>query len=122
VSYATNTDIMHALDSLRVDVKKLVESHNDHERRIAALEPIKPQVERLTEHVAEIGAKVTVILERSEGQERGVGEALRIGARELQTQLVATVRAELSGLREEVVGLRDELKARPCIQTGECER
>ena len=117
--YATNTDIMHALDDLR---RHLNGRLDDHERRITVLEPVKGQVERLTEHVSEIGRVQTVILERLEGMERVVGDALRLGARELQTQLTATVRHELSGLRDEVAGLRSDLEARPCFRTGECER
>jgi chromosome segregation ATPase len=128
VSHASTEDIMRAVEALRRDVqsqgsdiRRLVEQHNDHERRITVLEPVKGQVDRLTEHVSEIGRVQTVILERLEGMERVVGDALRIGARELQTQLASTVRHELTGLREEVASLREELQARPCFQSGNCE-
>ena len=117
--YATNTDIMHALDDLRRHINGRLD---DHERRITVLEPVKGQVDRLTEHVSEIGRTVTVILERLDGTERVMGEALRSAAKELTTQLAATVRHELSGLRDDVAGLRSDLEARPCFRTGECEQ
>ncbi len=128
---------MHALDDLRRHINGRLD---DHEKRISMLEPVKPQVDRLTEHVSDIGRTVTVILERLDGTEKvmsealrnaakdltsqlaaTVREALRNAAKDLTSQLAATVRHELTGLREEVAGLREELQARPCFRTGECE-
>jgi predicted nucleic acid-binding Zn-ribbon protein len=116
--YATNTDIMHALDDLRRHINGRLD---DHEKRITLLEPVKPQVDRLTEHVSDIGRTVTVILERLDGTEKVMSEALRNAAKDLTSQLAATVRHELTGLREEVASLREELQARPCFQSGNCE-
>jgi predicted nucleic acid-binding Zn-ribbon protein len=116
--YATNTDIMHALDDLRRHINGRLD---DHEKRITLLEPVKPQVDRLTEHVSDIGRTVTVILERLDGTEKVMSEALRNAAKDLTSQLASTVRHELTGLREEVASLREELQARPCFQGGNCE-
>lgn len=119
MSNATNTDIMHAVEALRVDVQRLVDQHDDHERRITVLEPIRTQVDRLTEHVADIGGKVTVIHDLLSKSEDIVTKALRIAGRELSSEVTAMVRGELLGLRDDVRELRESVQARPCL-VGEC--
>jgi hypothetical protein len=119
MSHTSNDDIMVALDDMRRHINGRLD---DHERRINSLEPVKGQVHRLIEHVAEIGGRQTVILERLEGMERLVNDALRNAAKDLTVQLAATVRAELHGLRDEMGALRDDIRQRPCFRTGECER
>lgn len=111
-------EIMDSLRRIEADLHGLRSSRDehhrelaDHSRRIAALEPIRPQVDRLTEHVADIGSKVGVILERLEGQESSVAGSLRVAAKALAGEVTATVRAELAGWREEFGGVRDEVRA-----------
>jgi hypothetical protein len=48
-----------------------------------------------------------------------MSKALRIAGAELSSQVTATVRAEMSGLRADVVELRESVQARPCL-VGEC--
>lgn len=125
--YATNTDIMHALDAVRAelarqgaDLRRLADQHNDHERRIVEQEGLRPRMERLTEHVADIGSKVTVLVERAEAQERLMSSALRMVGSELSRQVVDTVRAEMAGLRGHLGAIEARLDDRPCLAGPGC--
>lgn len=125
--YATNTDIMHALDAVRAelqkqgaDIRRLVDQHNDHERRLVEQERMQPRIERLTEHVAEIGSNVTVLVERAEAQERLVSAALRMAGAELARQITNTVRAEMAGLRGHLSAIEERLDGRPCLAGAPC--
>lgn len=109
-------EIMDCLRRIESDLHGLRNSRDehhreiaDHARRLAALEPIRPQVERLIEHVADIGSTLGVILQRLEGQESSVSGALRVASKALSAEVTSTVRAELAGWREEFGGVRAEL-------------
>jgi chromosome segregation ATPase len=127
VSHASTEDIMRAVEALRRDVqsqgsdiRRLVEQHNDHERRIVEQEGLRPRMERLTEHVADIGSKVTVLVERAEAQERLMSSALRMVGSELARQVVDTVRAEMAGLRGHLGAIEARLDDRPCLAGPGC--
>lgn len=108
------------LQRLAGEVRRLADQHDDHERRIAVLEPLRSQMDRLTEHLSEIGGTVTAINERLLGTERSVAEALRVASRELASQVTATVRAELHGLRDDMGEMNRLLRERPCVPGAEC--
>ena len=116
----TSEDIMASLAALRKDVKRLLESHDDHERRLSAVEPIRGQVRNMAEHVGEIGRKVTVIYELLEGSERQVADALRAASQQLSSDMTAAVRAELGGLRGDLKALTESLNTRPCLVGEDC--
>lgn len=134
---ATNTDIMQALDAMRAEMrvrddeqKKIAGTLLDHERRLLSLEPLKDQVIRMGVHLADISAKVTATHELLLASDTAVTAALRIAASQLAGEVTGTVRAELSGIRDEVRELREqqrklteEVAARPCISgAGDCPR
>lgn len=116
----TTVDIMATLEALRGDVGKLLNSHDDHERRIAELESLRSQVQRLHDHLASISRETTTIHELLSGTELGVTSALRLAGRDLTTNVTAMVRAEIGGLRAELAALTKSLDSRPCVAGAPC--
>jgi archaellum component FlaC len=108
----TNADLMRRLDEIVGKVDK-------HDGRIKALEADRELVHRLHTRVSEISGKVTIIHDMLERNEREITEALRQSVRELSSQMVATVRAEMAMVRDDVRELRVAVESRPCLVDGE---
>lgn len=109
----TNADLMRRLDEIAGAVTQ-------HEKRITTLEADRAVVHRLHEHVREISGEVRVIHDLLSRSDDIVSQSLRVAGKELSSQVTATVRAELSGLRDDVRSLREMVIARPCLVTGDC--
>lgn len=99
---ATNNDILDSLDSLRKDVKrqgsdirKLVEQHNDHEKRLKELEPVKAGYRSLIECNDHLVHEIRALKESQEGLmnemaarvERSLRTDILEMRRELRTEL-----------------------------------
>ena len=108
----TNADLMKRLDEIASSVTQ-------HEKRLTTLEADRAVVHRLHEHVREISGEVRVIHDLLSRSDDIMSQSLRMAGKELASQVTATVRAELSGLREEVKELREAVQARPCL-IGDC--
>ena len=108
----TNADLMRRLDEIAGAVTQ-------HEKRLTSLEADRAVVHRLADHLREVSGEVRVIHDLMSRQDEIVSNSLRMAGRELASQVTATVRAELSGLRDEVKELREAVQARPCL-IGEC--
>lgn len=108
----TNADLMRRLNEIVGKVDK-------HDTEIKALKADRELVRRLHTHVHDVAEKVTVIHELLSDSERLVADTLRLSVRELSNQMTAAVRAEMSGLRDEVKELRAAVQARPCL-IGDC--
>jgi septal ring factor EnvC (AmiA/AmiB activator) len=133
----TSTDLMAVLEDvkkgmgdLRTDVSRLVQSRDAHAAtienhgvRIGELESQHRQhrelVTRLHDRIADVTREVAVVRNLLERSEEITRSTLRIAAQELSSQVTATVRAEMSGLRDDVRELRESVQARPCL-VGEC--
>lgn len=136
----TSTDLMAVLEDvkkgmgdLRADVSKLVQSRDAHAAqiethgvRIGELESQHRQhrelVTRLHDRIADVTREVAVVRNLLEKSEEITRSTLRIAAQELSSQVTATVRAEMAGLREDMRELRESVEARPCIagHAAEC--
>lgn len=108
----TNADLMRRLDEIAGAVTQ-------HEKRLTTLEADRAVVHRLADHLREVSGEVRVIHDLMSRQDDIVSNSLRLAGKELASQVTATVRAELSGLRDEVKELREAVQARPCL-IGDC--
>ena len=108
----TNADLMKRLDEIASSVTQ-------HEKRLTTLEADRAVVHRLADHLREVSGEVRVIHDLMSRQDTIVSQSLRVAGKELASQVTATVRAEMSGLRDEVKELRAAVQARPCL-IGDC--
>jgi len=110
VTEPTQSDVMEELQALRRDVlkqgddlHKLVDQHNEHERRIKALEPLKESYRSLLE------CNVSIVKELND-------------IKEMHRSLVVSLSREVEGaLRGDLLDLRKELRtdiAKLTIGTG----
>lgn len=131
MSYATNTDILHAVDGVRQDLakqgqdiarlaaeqKRLADAHNDHERRLrefegnnrSLIECNNAILHRLDSMAAQHEGLVSDITHKVE-------QSLRVDLLGTRTEL----RLEMLRTREAVEHLTKTLKERPCVLGEDC--
>lgn len=121
-SKPTSTDIMKSITGLRADVKKLLHSHDDHERRIsdatrriAKLEPAGEQIHDLLQCNAAIVRELTTMRDVQKGMVDEVSRKVETAIRADLLSLRKDLRIDLKGVADGQSELTRRLDARPCV-------
>lgn len=121
----TSTDLMAVLEDvkkgmgeLRADVSKLVQSRDNHERRIAALEPIRESFREILSCNDQILRELNALRESQQTLVRDMSERVERSLREDVLGLRKDLRTDMAALRTAVGDLTERLDSRPCVATG----
>lgn len=121
----TSTDLMAVLEDvkkgmgeLRADVSKLVQSRDNHERRIAALEPIRESFREILSCNDQILRELNALRESQETLVKDMSERVERSLREDVLGLRKDLRTDMAALRTAVGDLTERLDSRPCVATG----
>lgn len=125
-SRPTSTDLMAVLEDvkkemgeLRADVSKLVQSRDNHERRIAAIEPIRESFRAILDCNDQILRELNALRESQRTFLDEMSRRVEHSLREDVLGLRRDLRTEMATMREGVEALKKAVESRPCL-VGRC--